>query len=420
MAANPHQQASGPPTRDHWRASRTLVWGVVCAGLGVRGWLWWTTLGHQFDMFAFRAAGHIARTDVAHLYSRANAGPTQWPYLPGMLPWLALSDLIAGDAVRLFARLAKLPLVAADFALAAATGWWWVRHHGPRLAWLAPALILLGPMYFFESGFHVQFDQVATCLGLLGVMGWLRRLDGWPVPALVCGLLLGAGASVKTMPILLLAAILPSARSRREGALLLCGALVPVLPAAVYLVADRSAFIDAMSYHGVVGFGGLSMLVQPDLLRQNFLHEPVALSAASDLLQSLGTPLTLASTALIALLVHRGALTPDLAAVAVITGISSVGVNFSPHYTVWLPPFLILAGRLGTAVVATLTAAVPVIVYNVPHVTGSLTWPRWSVYWLYAPGMAAVFIVGAAIYFSIMVPAVRALMRPRDSGLVTA
>lgn len=370
-------------------------------------------------MFAFRATGQIARTDLANLYSRANAGPTQWPYLPGMLPWLALSDLVAGEAVQLFARLAKLPLIAADLALAAAAGWWWVRRGGRRLVWLPPALILLGPMYFFESGFHVQFDQVATCLGLLGVMGWLRRLDGWPVPALVCGLLLGVGASVKTMPILLLAAILPSARSIREGAMLVAGALLPVLPAAAYLVVDRSAFLDAMSYHGVVGFGGLSMLVQPDLLRQNFLHEPVALNAVSDVLQSLSTSLTLASTALVALLVRRGALAPDLAAVAVLTGISTVGVNFSPLYTVWLPPFLILAGRLRTAVLATLIAAVPVIVYNLPHVTGSLTWPRWSVYWLYAPGMAAVFALGAAIYLSIMVPAVRSVLQPRDARLVT-
>lgn len=399
------------------RPSLVPLAAVICAGIGIRGWLWWSTLGHQFDMYAFRDAGHIARADLPHLYSVANAGPTpRWPYLPGMVPWLALSDLLAGGTVQVFARLAKLPLLLADVVLAVAGGWWWWRNGRARaLTWVPPALVLLGPMYFFESGFHVQFDQVATCLGLLGVMAWLRRLDGAAVPAVVCGLLIGAGASVKTMPILLLAAVVPSARSLREGAMVLLGALVPLVPAALYLVTDRTAFLDAISYHGVVGFGGLSLLVQPELLRHNFLHEPVALSAASELLQSLSTPLTLASTALVAVLVYRRALAPDLATVAVLAGISTVGVNFSPHYTVWLPPFLILVGRLRTAVAGTVIAAVPVIVYNMPHVTGSLTWPRWTVYGLYAPGMIAVFLLGAAIYVSIMLPALAAISRPRTS-----
>jgi len=90
------------------------------------------------------------------------------------------------------------------------------------------ALVAPGPSFLVVSGYHGQFDAVAFLPAVLALTLWERDL---PRRALWAGLLIGLGGALKTVPLLLLVALLPSVRTRREAAVLVGAAALPVLAA---------------------------------------------------------------------------------------------------------------------------------------------------------------------------------------------
>src|SRR5207248_4644933 len=125
------------------------------------------------------------------------------------------------------------------------------------------------------SAFHGQIDSVAILPAVAALSLWDRRPADGAAP-IACGLLLGIGGALKTVPLLVLFALLPSARSRWEGAKLTGAALVlPVLSLVPFAASDFSATFKALRYRGLPGIGGLSLVVQPRLARAWISQHPV-------------------------------------------------------------------------------------------------------------------------------------------------
>jgi hypothetical protein len=239
---------------------------------------------------------------------------------------------------------------------------------------------MFAPIFVAHSSHHGQLDSVATAFGLAALWVWTR--PGTPRRALVAGLLLGVGGAVKTVPLLLVLALSPSARSWRER-LQLAGAagavwLLAVLP---FTLAAPEATREALSYRGVPGYGGLSLVLLKLGADDAFLY-----------LYEHSQSLLLAPALLVATVVmHRRRAEPLTAALVVWLVVYVFGFNFFQHYLIWALPVLLALGRVPVAaVVAAATAAPLTTVYFSEDV------PVWAIETFYTAPMIAVWL--AAIY----------------------
>lgn len=338
---------------------RRLLWALIAAGAAIRLGVAFESRGVGFDIDSYELVRDALRSDPLGLYSAVNEPDApHWPYPPAFFAWIALSGWL-GDATGLrFDGFVQIAPIAADAALA------WVvqaflgqRGASDRTRLAAAALVAIGPSFGFISGYHGQIDAVAILPAVLGFWAWCR-LDP-PRRALVAGALIGLGGSVKVSALLTVLALLPTVRSLREGVrLCAAAAAVPVLLLVPWLAADPGGTVAALrSNDGLPGFGGISLLVQPDLSALWLqTKDGVELTAASEAL------FDVAALVAIGTLLATGALlawrrTPPLnAAVVVWVTVYALGVNFSLQYLVWGLPFFLMAGRLGA--VAAIQAAV--------------------------------------------------------------
>jgi Glycosyltransferase family 87 len=349
--------------------ARRTVWLIILAGSLARIVWAFATVGQGYDLDNLRMAGDAFLDDPLSVYDRLNpgakAGPFVlygWPYPPGLLPAAAaLAKLSTGLGLPFHGVVQLLP-IAADAGIA-----WllqdFLRRRGAsgRSRVAATALVALGPAFLVISGYHGQIDSVAILPAVAAL--WLWERPGTPRRALWVGLLIGLGASVKTVPALLLLALVPVARNLREGAQLVVAAgLTGLVIALPYLLAEPRELFDALGYAGGPGLGGLSMLVQPSLADAFLTRDyPLELSAASQFLYENSSQLVaLGVVALGAFLLRFRPSASEAAALVWVT-VYVFNPNFFPHYLVWGIPFFVMAGHLGK--VALLQAAmIPVYV----------------------------------------------------------
>ncbi len=111
-------------------------------------------------------------------------------------------------------------------------------------------------------------------LPAVGALVVWRRVEG-PDRAWKAGLLIGLAASIKTVPGLVVLALLPSARGWREAVTLVVASIaLPLLALAPFWAADAEAVRRMLRYNGLPGLGGLTLAVQPDLA-EAWLRRPV-------------------------------------------------------------------------------------------------------------------------------------------------
>ena len=346
------------------RRGRWLLGIVLAGGLLVRAWLAWRQ-APTGDLASFLAAvqglqrwglrfyGHVNAFDPAAPYSFRN-----YSYPPGYLPWLWLSSRAATGGVH-FWHLARILPVAADLALA-----WLVarelarrgRETGVQL--IAAAAIAFGPSFVVSSAIEGQIDAVAILPAVVAVLVWER---GDPDRrAVVAGLLIGAGAAIKTAPLLVLLALLPTAVSRREvRRLVACALAVPGALLLPFMVADPAGTIESLRYGGFPGAGGVSLVLQPGLAA-HYLGD-YDLSSANTAVQSFGWLLTLAGVAVATAVALRARLGSTQAAALLWLAVYATGVNWYPQYLAWGVPFLLIAG-LVRPVAAVELALLPTLV----------------------------------------------------------
>lgn len=334
---------------------RRALWALLAAGVLGRIVLAFATYGVAYDIDSLQIVGARLARDPLHVYDAL-----RWPYPPGFFGFAFAAHEVSRASGLAFHGVVQIPAILADAGLA------WTVQHGlgmfgrpARTRVVGAALVALGPSFVLISGFHGQIDAVAVLPALLALLVWR---SGGARRALVAGALIGIGAAVKTVPLFAVLALLPTARSHRErGVLLVIAAAVPAVPLVPFLLASpHPTWFSLHANHGIPGFGGPGLLLQPSLAdvwlegAQNvgITHTTAILLAHQNLLVALGA-------------VAAGALAwarrvePVEASVLLWLTITVTNANPNFQYYIWLLPVLILAGRWRTAVVLQLVLAIP-------------------------------------------------------------
>ena len=341
------------------------LWALLAAGAVVRLVIARATNGVPFDQGSFAIVDAALRDHGFSMYAHIESA--RWPYPPGYFPWVLTASELTGPLGLAFQTSIRLLPIAADLVLA------WlvqdllrVRGASERTRLTAAGLVALGPIFIGVSAHNAQLDPVAILPAVAALWVWI---SGGPRRALYAGMLIGAGAAMKTVPGLMVLALLPSARDRREALTLLAGAVVlPALVFAPFVLATPSEALRVFSYHGVPGFGGISLLAQPSVATNALAGTPVVPSDLLLFLRDHGHQLFLAPALLgLAALFWRRRPEPLTAAVLLWLTVWVFGGNFFLQYLVWGLPFLLAAGHLRAAAAIQLGLLVPLLLtYTAP------------------------------------------------------
>jgi Glycosyltransferase family 87 len=375
------------------RRGRALLWAIIGAGVAIRVVIAFATYGDGPDIRAFTYAGQALLDDPLHVYGVLTTAPdAAFFYPPGSFPWFAASEGLHRLVGIPFHGVVQLAPIASDVALA------WViqddfgrRGHGERVRLGVAAAVALGPSFGVISGYQGQIDSFGILPAVLGLLAWERMRDH-PRRALAAGALVGLGGAIKITPLLVLLALLPSSRSRREGLTLCAVAAAVVLVAlAPWLVSEPGAVREVLGYSGIPGAGGLSLAIQPSFA-ENFLTSfppsvpPNWLFARFVAHDSLVNAVAVAG---IAAFVFRTRPRPREGAVFVWLGIYVLSSAFFFQYMLWGLPFFLLAGHVRKTVLLQLALIGPAVVFYMRP---------WAEHWVaipYAVVMVAVWLAFA-------------------------
>jgi hypothetical protein len=365
--------------------SPVALWIMIAAGVVARLVVAFATHGLPYDIHSFQLVHAALSSSPLHLYSTVNPnGNFHWPYPPAYLPFVVVTGWL-GDLFGGFTHIVRIPPMIADAAL---TWLVWIGlqgrvSDGRRL--LAAGTISLGPVFIAVSGYSAQIDSVAILPAVGALLVWERDQEGRR--AWIAGLLIGIAAAVKTVPLVTLLALLPTARSVREAATLV-GVAVGVLVLALvpWLIADFAGVKGLRHYQGSPGMGGLSLVVQPDLAH-NWLNRYVRPSAATNWLffrhASLLNVVALAGYAVFAAIRRPQ---PRIAAAVLWLVLLAFGSGFFFQYLVWGLPFWLLAGYVRATVLLELVVSVPMLIFYLGP------WHSDGIVDVYIPIMLAVWV----------------------------
>ena len=374
---------------------RRLLWLLIGAGLTGRVALAFATYGQDFDIGSLHIVAAQLGDDPLDLYSTVNGefelggfAAGRWPYPSGIFPWLAATVGIEKATGLPFHGIVQLAPIAADALIA-----WLVqsflgrRGASERIRLAAVAAVMAGPSFWAISGYHGQIDSVAILPAVAALVVWEDGPAGRR--ALLAGLLIGLGGSVKLVPLFMLVALLGSARSVRE-AVTLVGAAAGVMVAAMapFVLADADGVRTALSYSGAPGLGGISLLVQPELstavLTRRF--DGVQAGTAAQTLYDHGKVLVVLALAAVAAFSFRYRPSAVQAAVLLWLAFYAITPAFFFQYAVWGLPFFLMAGHVAQVfALQALLAPAMAAFYLLP-------WESDRVALVYVPVMALVWL----------------------------
>jgi hypothetical protein len=376
---------------------RGSKWLWILVGLGTAGRLIWAfaTYGHFFDIESYRIVDDALLTDPLHFYSHVTfvvgdgIEQFRWPYPPLFLPWILASGGLENATGLPFDGVIQIPSILADAAITVLVysflRW---RGAGERVCLIAAGLIALGPPFVVISGYHGQIDSLAILPAVAALIVWERAPDR---RALIAGLLIGLGAATKTVPGLMVLALIPTARDRREAITLVVVAVaVPALLLAPFMAADPSGASGVFDYSGAPGLGGLSLVLQPNLAADWLTVDTLHLTSASQWLvdrQGLPLILALAATALF-LLRYRPAARDG--AVFVWLVVYAFTPNEFLQYSIWGIPFLLMAGYVRSVLAIEAVILVPFVI------TYSTIWESRDIALIYSPLMIGLWAAALA------------------------
>jgi len=354
------------------------VAALLVGGLAPRLWLAFSFYGVPNDINAYHLVWSALQTDALHVYSTVNATIGayglrlfHWPYPPGFFPWIAAAGTLSASTAIPFYAWIKLPAVYADCVIALLIQWYLgLQGVTKRRRLAAFALVMFGPSFWLISGFHGQFDAFAILPALFAFVLW-ERLSG-ERRAVAAGSLIGVAGALKLVPLAMALALLPTARSRREGAALLL--LPPALLAislTPFALADPHGVMALRSFQGLPGIGGISLLIQPRFARFWLYNVPTNLSAATLALIRVGGLWNEAIVLLVGLLLFLRHTPAATAAVLIWLAVYSFGSAFAMQYLVWGLPFFLLANKIEWVAVIEALIVVPLILLYghvaIPH-----------------------------------------------------
>jgi hypothetical protein len=341
---------------------------LLAAGVIVRLILVAITPGEFYDTTAIAHVGKAFLTAPLHVYDLdVNPGSYQgsptypWPYLPGFLPVAGLLRWLSDHLGASVNRLDRTVIVGADVAVAWVVQWALGRlGRSERERLQGVALVAFGPAFIAVSGVHGQIDALAWFPAVAAVALWELRRDGQR--ALACGALIGLGIAIKTTPGLVLLALAPTARDRRELAhLVASAAVVPALMVVPFALAAPKGLQAIIHYRGFAGRAGLTVLLQPRLAVHELTGPAVTYDATTTfLLDHTGLILAIALVPVV-ISIWRWRVPAASATVALLLAVYVAGPAILPQYWLWIVPFMILAGYRGAALAYQL-ALLPLLV----------------------------------------------------------
>lgn len=365
---------------------------TIAAGIVIRVILAVTTSGLPYDVNSFELVRAALASRPLHLYSTVNpAGNFHWPYPPGFLPFVlgavGLADVFGSG----FSHFVRAPAILADAALAWLVWRGLEGHASEHRRLFAAGLVALGPVFVTISGYAAQIDAVSILPAVVALLVWERAGSG---RGAVAGLLIGLAASTKTVPLLMLLALAPSARSWREALTLgACAVAVLLLTLVPFLMADSSGVLGLRHYAGAPGMGGLSLVLQPNLANMWLTH-PVTLSRLTEWLfikhSWVANGLAVVGFAAFAL---RFRPQPRQAAALLWLLVLAFGSGFFFQYLIWVLPFLLLAGYVRAVALLQAAITVPMLVFYVT------AWRSEAIVYVYVVLMLAVWagwVLGSA------------------------
>ena len=354
---------------------------LIAIGVLVRLILAFSTRGQVYDLHSFalvNSALHAHVFGVYHQLDDYSVPPYgRWPYPPGFFALIVPIASIAHATGLAFTSLIRVPAILADAAIA-----WLVQdflaHRGAReqTRLLAAGLVALGPSFAAISGFHGQIDSVAILPAVAAAVLWTRTDASWRPYA--AGALIGTGAAIKTVPILMLLALLPTTRSWREAAkLVVTAGIIPFAVFAPWLILDGPGKSLVWTYRGGPGLGGLSLLTNPALPLAPFAQAHETISGATKTVFDDARWITGAALLAVAAILARYRPPPVDAAVLIWLAVWAFGVTFFIQYLIWGLPFLIMAGYLRQVAILQL-ALLPATI--ITYETSVRPWKVWAFY----------------------------------------
>ena len=344
---------------------RRIVWMVVAAGLVGRLVLAFATDGQAYDIQSFRLVRNALGDDPLHVYATVG-GPDagyRWPYPAGFLPLVSLAGAASDLTGLAFTSLLRVPSILADAGIALIVGDHLRRcGAGERRRLAAVALVMLGPSFAVISGYHGQIDSVAILPAVAAMWVWLHGPQ--QRRALYAGALIGLGVAVKTAPLFVVLALLPSVRSRREAVTMVAAAAaIPLAVTAPFLLTTFDAVREALAYRGFPGTSGLSLVLQPELAEQ--ITRSVDRTEAVDFIYDKGQAIVLVALTAVAFFARRRE--PLERALLIWIAFYCVTPTFFVQYLVWGLPFFLMAGRIRLALaVQVLGLVAAVLFYRAP------------------------------------------------------
>jgi hypothetical protein len=374
------QRRAGQPGRGRprplGRDAARLFWAAVVVGVGARLIVAFSTYGVPFDTHSAYAVKGALETDPLHLYSLVNDSQFRaWPYGDGFLPFMVIADWLGQTTGTPFHGWVQVPQILSDAGIA-----WLVQQYlglrgaSDRVRLAAAGLVILGPSFAVVSGFHGQYDPIAILPAVAALVVWERSPPGTR-RGLLAGALIGLAVVTKTSPLLVLFALLPSAREWRERAALCAAvAIVPLTAMAPFLVADGGATLDSLREHRALpGIGGLSLIAQPDLARHWLEGARVPVSSLSQTLVDNQALITGVLMLPFLVLVFVRRVPPALAATLLWLAFFVFAPGFSQQYVVWALPFALMAGYVRQVAVLQAALLVPTILIYFHADVGSYT-----------------------------------------------
>jgi hypothetical protein len=359
---------------------KVLLWSLLGVGFVVRVALAFGFYGVTYDIDSLRIVGHALAG--AHPFDVYDSG--RWPYPAGFMPWISLSRGIADISPLPFHGVVQVPMILADLAIAWVVQLWLGRLGRPPAERLfAAALVALGPSFILISGYHGQLDPLATLPPLLGAYVWSV---GGERRALKAGALVGLGACMKVVPLFMLLALLPTARSRREIVTLVAiAAAIPLATVLPFLIANLDGTWHALhSNHGVPGFGSYGLLAQPDLIDRPLYGDQVQLSGLSTWLYDSQNVIVAAAALLVGAFAYLRRLDPIDAAASIWLAVFVANPEWGYEYLIWGLPYFILARRYIEVLALQLVLIVPeVVLYRTfaTHKLGQFYVPTLTLVW---------------------------------------
>jgi hypothetical protein len=332
------------------------IGALIAIGTALRLWIAFTNYGFKYDIDSAYITAALLVSHPLHAYQ-----DVRYPYPAGFFPVILVCHYIAQGFAIAFYKVWKVPAILCDAGIAALLAFALDRLGAPpRERLIAVALVALGPSFILVSGYHGQIDSVAIMPALAGLIVWKLGLGG-DRRAWYAGLLIGLGAAVKLPPLFTVMALLPSARSRREAAILVgCAVAIPVLSVVTFLLDNPGPTWHSLTYNdGVPGLGGLSVLIQPSLVR-SWQHGVVFVptSATVWFYEKQNWIVGLSALAAGGWAYWRR-LEPVTAAALIWVTVYVANFDWAYQYFIWGFPFFLLAGWRRSVAILQLLLALP-------------------------------------------------------------